>query len=738
MTAFADWTLRGEWRHYQQLALDAFEADRLAERDRTLLVAPPGSGKTIVGLEIVRRIGSPALVLCPTQTIQRQWYDKQSLFGAPSPDLHLLTYQSLCQAGDPDGMLRAAAERRWLHERAAAIGVPEADAQAEAAAWTGRARERYEREVGRLVARFKRDAATGKLADIPPEDMLAANARARLSELRAAGVATVVLDECHHLASLWGALLKTVLDELAPAHVIGLTATNPDDLTPDEAGLYKTLLDEVDLLVPTPAVVREGHLAPYQELVQLCEPLTSERGWLAERHERFARVLDDLAEAPPSAEHLGLPVWLLARLRERRSADGAQMSWAEFARRSPRLADSGLRWLNSVGEKPPPDAPRGERSRAPLSIDDWIVLLDDYALRCLRADESEEAARRHSELQVALGDLGFSLTRQGIRRTGGEVDRVLLASAAKPIAMCSLLTAELNARGESLCAVVLCDSERPPRQPDDSPLLLSGGGRGLLAAIADEADTLVGLRPALVTGTTFAVPPDDAGWWMATFAAFEDGLPADGFRADIEDGLAVLRHADASFDSRRWTDWATRVLGRHDSHLLVGTRGLLGEGWDCPQVNVLVDMTAVAADVSTRQMRGRSPASRPGRSGEGVEQLGRRLRRARARARARRLQPLRAPAPPPARAVRGRHDRDRAVARASGAVAVRAAGGGRHGRDQRGAAGARRRARRGALALGDRDAVPRRRSRRDRRAARSPLERPAVGAGWARRRRWRR
>ena len=40
--------------------------------------------------------------------------------------------------------------------------------------------------------------------------------------------------------------------------------------------------------------------------------------------------------------------------------------------------------------------------------------------------------------------------------------------------------------------------------------------------------------------------------------------------------------------------------------MLIGTRGLLGEGWDCPQLNVLVDMTAVAADVSVRQMRGRS------------------------------------------------------------------------------------------------------------------------------------
>ncbi len=68
----------------------------------------------------------------------------------------------------------------------------------------------------------------------------------------------------------------------------------------------------------------------------------------------------------------------------------------------------------------------------------------------------------------------------------------------------------------------------------------------------------------------------------------------------------MLRHDDAAFDSQVWTAWATELLAAGETHVLIGTRGLLGEGWDCPPVNVLVDMTAVAADVSVRQMRGRS------------------------------------------------------------------------------------------------------------------------------------
>jgi hypothetical protein len=79
--AFSEWRFDGEWRRYQAQCLEAFEADRAAGRHQTLLVAPPGSGKTVVGLEIVRRLGAPAAVLCPSRTIQRQWVEKQALRG---------------------------------------------------------------------------------------------------------------------------------------------------------------------------------------------------------------------------------------------------------------------------------------------------------------------------------------------------------------------------------------------------------------------------------------------------------------------------------------------------------------------------------------------------------------------------------------------------------------------------------------------------------------------------------
>ena len=56
-------------------------------------------------------------------------------------------------------------------------------------------------------------------------------------------------------------------------HVVGLTPTPPVGLPEADAELYAALLGPVDFTVPTPAVVRDGQLAPYQELVWLTEPV---------------------------------------------------------------------------------------------------------------------------------------------------------------------------------------------------------------------------------------------------------------------------------------------------------------------------------------------------------------------------------------------------------------------------------------------------------------------------------
>ena len=204
-------SFRGRWRHYQALALEAFSRDVARGRWRTHIVAPPGSGKTLVGVEIVRRLGEPALVLVPNTAVQAQWLravrhftDEAGLAGDdPFAPICVLTYQALCQLDDPALVLGDLAARRWAAERAQATGQTPEEVERESAQWTGEAARRREREIRKVAAAIKREIARAEHGGLHLGHLLAGGARDRLDALRRNGVRTIVLDECHHLASLW-------------------------------------------------------------------------------------------------------------------------------------------------------------------------------------------------------------------------------------------------------------------------------------------------------------------------------------------------------------------------------------------------------------------------------------------------------------------------------------------------------------------------------------------------------
>jgi superfamily II DNA or RNA helicase len=604
------------WRRYQTLALQAFEQDKRHASQRTYIVAPPGSGKTLIGIDIVRRLGTRALVLVPNSAVQAQWLHAVREFGAPSglaaadpaAPIACLTYQALCQLDDPAAALGNLAERRWATERARATGTDVLQVEQEALSWTGEAAARRRRELARITASVKREIARAEHDGLRLGELLSQGARDRLETLRAGRVQTVVLDECHHLASMWGYLIRAALDELGDVHVIGLTATPPDALTAQESDLYFALLGEVDFTVPTPALVRERSLAPYQELAWLTRPLDSETAWLAEHDVRFQELITDLhAEG---GDVMSLPAWVIGRMRDRarNATDDAAVSWNTFQRRHPALARAGARFLASGGLELPPGVPRGEGYREPPALDDWLVLLEDYALHCLAADPSGAAASRYQGVASALRSLGFLLTRQGIRRGASDVDRLLTTSAAKPVALVDVVGCEYDARGDRLRALILTDAEVASAPSKALSAVIrpeAGSAPEAVRALAADSRTAP-LRPLLVSGRGLRCAAPDAPALLAALQA-QAGQQPSGWRAEPDEfGLVRLMATGTAWQSRLWVELATRIFTLGSTRILVGTRALLGEGWDAPCVNCLVDLSAATTGVSVLQSRGRS------------------------------------------------------------------------------------------------------------------------------------
>ena len=575
----------GTFRRYQSLALDAVDHLVAAGERRAYLVLPPGAGKTVLGLEVARRIGRRTLVLTPNTAVQAQWLAQWKGFGGegshPRPasteraltaPMTVLTYQSLT-----------------VWDRTADDEDVEDDASAS-------------------LAETRRAALRGEDgADLL--SLLHPRGRELVRRASVSGPWTLVLDECHHLLETWGALVRAVVRELgADTFVVGLTATPRTAMTGRQAELHDELFGGgADFEVPTPAVVKEGELAPYQELVYYCSPTDEESTWVAAERQRFADLQLELVSS--RAGSLPFVDWLWRRLHDRRVAgSGTQLSWSELETEEPELARAGLRLVRAGVLELPRGARLREEHRATADAQDWAVLLEAYAREHLTTSSAAEDERLLELVRAVLPSLGYVLTVRGLRTSTSPVDRITALSAAKAGAAVHVLDAELSALGDDLRAVVLSDFEQrtasPPASLTEAAEERQAGSARLTFLALAASDLGPRLRPVLVTGRTVALRRED----LASFRAFAPAGLADRLLADPLDGnrSLVTLSAGVGWSARVWVPLMTRWLEAGGTSVLVGTRGLLGEGWDCPALNVVVDLTGATTPTAVTQVRGRS------------------------------------------------------------------------------------------------------------------------------------
>jgi superfamily II DNA or RNA helicase len=550
-------------RTHQHRALDRI--DRLminGGRRRAWVVLPPGAGKTLVGLEAIRRLSRPAVVFGPNTAIQAQWVRQWEAFSPATvrvgvdrsldSPITALTYQSLATF--------------------------DADEEVD------------EEGHGSVEPSSHRGALL---------DRLHPNGRALFEELRTMARLTVVLDECHHLLEVWGRLVAELLDSVPHAYVLGLTATPARSLTKDQAELVDDLFGHPVYATSIPSVVREGHIAPFAELAWLTTPTPTESRWLSAQAERFQELTTDLVD--PAFGSVPFLTWLDQRFVARSPA----VSWHRIERDEPELTDAALR-LHHIGLLRLPDGarPREEHRQQPTA-EDWVVLIDDWLRgRLLRSMDPRD---QHvlAELRRTLPSVGFSLTKRGIRPGRSPVDRVLARSAAKTQAGVEIVSAEHRNLDDRLRMLILCDHER-------ATATLPATLRGVLAAEAGSAQLMLerlagdartrNLGPMLVTGKTVAGHADVAKVFAA-YVTDRDPSVRVAISPPNADGVVEIT---GRWSPRTWLPAVTSFFELGGCRVLVGTRGLLGEGWDARGVSGLVDLTTATTPTSVVQTRGRA------------------------------------------------------------------------------------------------------------------------------------
>ncbi|MGW5384569.1 hypothetical protein [Nocardia sp. NPDC003963] len=601
---WADLAPTFEWRRSQRHLL---ELCTHVSDERWHLCAPPGAGKTLIGLELARRIGGRTLVLSPTAAIRDQWCASTALFGAAaetfasttldrSAHLYSVTYQLLGNPGAAEQELRAAARRSWVAEVAAQVGT---EAAADRIAVVERSdRGRAGAELSRHIRALRRSLATGEDIGLDSATLLGERTVALIERIAALDIRCLVLDECHHLLDWWAlvvnALVARLSEQRAPA-VIGLTATLPEPGTTQEGLNYTGLLGAVNAEMHLAAMVAEGGVAPWRDGLRVVELEPAESRFLDTWSASFCDRLDSVLVSESFLE------WALARVE-----GGDTATWKLFWDNDPLVALAVTRWWNMRDLLLPSGFLRTAPAdaREPLTLDDRLLLVDAW----LHAPDAEVPAELRDDAKGILRGHGVAISTSGLRWTRSTADIVCSRSAAKGRAAGEIIRHEAAVRQDRLRALVVVERDRATRPPAAGRAALGedeGTAAGVLA-------TICGIGPAVQRGVLCVT---GSGAWCDALGAdriqhvvnlaAEDGRWVTTRGCDIP-AVVELTGRGGRWEPVHWLRAARAVLEDGSAQTLVSTRALVGEGWNYPGLNVLVDLSEIGSSTAMTQLRGRA------------------------------------------------------------------------------------------------------------------------------------
>jgi hypothetical protein len=536
----ADMQFKGAWRDYQARSLA--EMEEHLDNNRMHIVAAPGSGKTVLGLEVMRRIGRPALILAPSLTIRNQW--RERLF-----PLFL---------DDPHG---------WHTHISADIEAP----------------------ATMTIATYQ--ALHAVHADGPTRF------GALIGALSANGPVTLIVDEAHHLRREWWSALFTLRDRLQDAQLVALTATPPYDAPFAEWARYEELCGPIDSEISVPELVRNGDLCPHQDHIYLSQPRLEERELLVARRQAIEALVAGLIQDPSLIDCLAAHPWLItpeaheAELLEHPEYLSALMIVLHAAGRPiPRAV------IDLLGV---------DDAQLPSLTSAWLERLFDGLLNEPRSKDVL-GDTRWTELRRALNGLGLIENKRVKLGENKAVFTAVVGSVAKLDSLIAIVRAEAAALQRGLRLVILSDRVRADELPQSQEAPFAPMKLGVVPIFetlrrAEMApDALAVLTGTLVILPAAALAALDAEAMMMRID------PAHLRRRALPGCPAHVALEAQGETAHSLVALMTRLFQRGVIRVLVGTQALLGEGWDAPAINSLILASNAGSYMLSNQMRGRA------------------------------------------------------------------------------------------------------------------------------------
>ena len=547
-------SFKGQWRQYQQRVLD--KAESFMDDGKIHLVAAPGSGKTTLGIEFIQRFGNPTLILVPTVTIRQQWVDriKQAFLSDDN-----LVEQLISQDLKRPKMITVATYQA-LHSAMNQV-------------------------VGDSLIEDTDDESQQEHFDFQGFDI-----RKTFGDQ---DLGTLCLDECHHLRNEWWKSLESFHKAFPNIKMISLTATPPYEGEPALWERYISMCGEIDEEITVPELVKEGTLCPHQDYVYFAFPTKEERAQLDQFDKQKLNFLTKLSRdinfsntiqsSPALSSQIGYddllanPKYLAATLIFLRSKELPFPQRFQELLSAKTLPTFTLEWFETL------------LNGVIFQVPNWYGFTEE-AFNQLKSDLKANGLIERNQVKL-------------IRNKKQDV--LLNQSLGKLNAVRDIFKAEYHSLGNNLRQLVLTDFIRKDFQihlGDNSAQFTQLGVLSYFESIRREMIEQSWTVPvAVLTGSLVIIP-------TSAKEHLERLIPNSRLSYDVigqlsqEDYLKVR----VSGSHHNLVTALTQLFQEGLIQVIIGTKSLLGEGWDAPCVNSLILASFVGSFMLSNQMRGRA------------------------------------------------------------------------------------------------------------------------------------
>lgn len=548
MKDFSKVNFKWTFRDYQQKVLDNSEA-HLKDK-RIHIVAAPGSGKTILGLELIRRLGAPALVMSPSVSIKQQWGER--FVEAYLPETENADEYISYSLKEP--RLLTSVTYQALHAAFSKIVLEKTEDEDE-----------LESEVSQDFSDF---------------DLIGV--------VRRAGIKTICLDEAHHLKSEWQRALERFIEAIGfDITIISLTATPPYDSAPAEWNRYIRLCGEIDEEIFVPQLVKQKTLCPHQDYIYFSYPTDEEaemvRSYKLKAQECVKNILSD--------------GYITAALRESGVIGGNPLNeefilenTADFAALLTVASSTGVKIPDNViskvfGKKNIPECKAETVQTAFQLVIDNPEIFGEAVSGEIRKVLSESSLIEKRKVCLIIND---------------KLNKMLASSMGKLKSIESITESEIQNLGDGLRMLILTDFIKKDvmKTVGTADEIHTMGAVPVFEAVRRKCGEKA--KVALLTGSLVILP--DMAVACAQKIANEERVGC------IVKPIENTSHSEIVFSgsNKHKVGIITRVFAEGFINVLVGTKSLLGEGWDSPNINSLILASFVGSFMLSNQMRGRA------------------------------------------------------------------------------------------------------------------------------------